>query len=456
MLTPSETQKQIVARVAYEPTRAALLNLDTGVGKTPLALWVAEEIQAKTVLIVAPMNTEDGWMRHATEILPDLPFKVIDSKHLDVYQQLRSNEPGVYFITRTYYGLVGTSLTPRRKPDGTWTKGRVQLVDWTKVKPDVMVSDESHEANHRGTTAFKVLTKPKPRFKLALSATPAGNKFDRMWETCRWLWPDLIDRSKNRWAAQWCQFQSNPWKTNGTEIVGEKEPGAFVKTLPCYITGEATGKVPVKTIRVKTPMTGKQREQYESMLRAGIAWLDDNPLVASLPIVKKTRLRQIALGEVSFDENDEVVFADDCVSSKIYACQKIAEMHETVLFYTDSERFARVLAKRVGGEVWSGKVSKANRAKLKARFLSGEVKRLVAVIAAFGTGTDGLQQACSTEVWCNQSFIGVHNKQAEGRLNRTGQTAPEVVRYLLIAPDSGDTDDLSRQALKRRVLDASL
>ena len=114
------------------------------------------------------------------------------------------------------------------------------------------------------------------------------------------------------------------------------------------------------------------------------------------------------------------------------------------------------LAQRIGAEAWTGDLSPNQRAELKARFISGEVRYIVAVIAAFGTGTDGLHRACSTEVWCNTGFNDVQNEQCEGRLNRRGQLATHITRYELTAPDSGDTIDFERLMKQRRELKKSL
>ena len=92
---------------------------------------------------------------------------------------------------------------------------------------------------------------------------------------------------------------------------------------------------------------------------------------------------------------------------------------------------------------------------VKAEF-GKSVPFIVAVIDAFGTGTDGVQERCNIEVWLNRSFNGVNNEQCEGRLNRQGQKADHVVRYNLTAPKSGDTLDFDRFVKQRRVLNASL
>ena len=456
-MKPRGKQSEHVARVAGEPTRAALLNLPTGQGKTSLSLFIANEIDAQTVLVVAPLNTKDGWLNHAKEILPDHPVVVIDSGHKDGFELLRTKAKGFYFITKDYFALSGTSLPVKIREGLPPTKGRTQVFNWKRVAPDLLVFDESHLGTNRATAVFKVLVQPKAKFKLAMSATPAGNRFDGLWETTRWLWPDHIDRSKQRWVVQWCATEYNPHNYSKIKVVGERNPGAFVASLPCYVTDEPVGKVPVKVINVTTPLTVSQRAQYDKMKRDAFIWIEENPLVAEFPMVKKIRLRQIALGEVTFNADGEVDFADDCKSVKIDACQQIIKRHpnEPILFLTDSKRFAKVLAKRIGGVAWTGDLAPAKRPALKAAF-GVSVQYIVAVIGAFGTGTDGVQARCSIEVWCNRSFNGTDNEQCEGRLNRQGQKAPFVTRYNLTAPSSGDTLDFEKLMKQRHTLKASL
>ena len=455
----SQDQSEYVERVVNEPTRSTLISLETGDGKTVVALGVVQATGVEQLLIIAPLNTKDGWQHHVQVMLPNLTFKVIDSsaKGSTHFQQLRAKEPGAYFATKDYFALSGTSSQPREKKDGTMTKGRIQTRNW-RFSVEMIILDESHNANNRDTASYKVLRQVQATWKLALSATPAGNKFHRLWETTRWLWPEQIDRSKKRWEAEWCRTEYNPFNYSHTEVVGEKVPGAFVASLPCYIKSKTSFKIPTTTISVKTPLTAKQREQYASMLKNSLLWIDEHPLVAELPIVQKIRLRQIALGEVTFDENGDVNFDRGCESTKIEACKQIIARHpnEPIVFYTDSKRFAYVLAHRIGGSAWTGDLRGPKRTELKKAFLEGKVQYIVAVINAFGVGTDGLQAVCSTEVWCNKSFNDQDNFQCEGRLNRRGQGAKEITRYVLTAPDSGDTIDFERLARNRKELRRSL
>lgn len=61
------------------------------------------------------------------------------------------------------------------------------------------------------------------------------------------------------------------------------------------------------------------------MRDTSIAWLNDHPLVADLPIVQKTRLRQMLLGTIDLSDEDEVVFPEDTESVKFEALLKIIE-----------------------------------------------------------------------------------------------------------------------------------
>ena len=246
---PDKTQLGYVDRMLTEPTQAALISLPTGDGKTLVSLATVKATEVTQVLVIAPLNTLDGWQAHIEHVLPRHPFRHINSSKdgQQAFLDLRAGIDGAYFVTKDYFALSGTSSAPKEKPDGTFTRGRVQKLNWRITVPAVIL-DESHKANNRDTAAYKVLRQLKAEWKLALSATPAGNKFDRMWETARWLWPELIDRSKQRWIAQWCETAYNPHNYSHIEVVGERNPGAFVRSLPCYITSDGAFKLPTRVV----------------------------------------------------------------------------------------------------------------------------------------------------------------------------------------------------------------
>ena len=425
---------------------------DMGLGKTLMAVEIAKALAAKVVLVIAPLNTEDGWRVTLERQEFPHPFSVLKNTKAgrSAYTNLERGVPGVYFIGTQAFAL---SATAKPGDPETGKGARQKWTSWVKVSKhiDLAVLDESHKAASRKSLMFKVLKTLTPGFKLAMSGTPAGNKFEGLWAPCRWLWPKatnaagelIVNSSFWKWTAEFCTMEFSAHSQSGQKIAGEKNPGAFVATLPCYLREEADKK-PVDTYRVRVGLSQAQQAMWDDMSKSMVMWLAEQPYVAELPVVQKTRLRQIALGEVTFNESGEIDFADDCASTKIDVCHKIVEreVDKSIIFYTSSARFARVLAKRLGPEaaLWSGQVSPAARDAVKRQFMNREVRFLVATIASFGTGVDGAQRVCHTEVWVDQSFNRIENEQATGRVNRTGQPSARITRYELIStPDDEST-----------------
>lgn len=452
VLTPE--QGEAVKRMTAEPTRACLNSSGLGTGKTLMAVELAKALGSQTVLVVAPLNTHVNWELTFQRQQVNLPVYTIKSEN-DHFNLLKAKVPGVYLIGREMYYLGATSSEVRE--DGT--RARTAKYDWKKTKPDLHIVDESHSATNRWGLMAKTLNTHPSGYRLAMSGTPQGSKFDGYWSVCRWLWPDRIDRSKRRWEAVWCSTERQvvgreptgelKWVT---KITGEKRPGKFIKSLPCVIQLKAK-KVPYELFEGRVDLTPEQRVMWDEMARKSIAWLGDNPTVAKLPVEKRIRLRQMALAvpEVN-DETGEVSFASDAPSPKIDAALKIQARHpgEKILFLTDSEKFARIAAPRLGAALFTGRVPKKKRREILDSFGTKDgAQYLVATYQAIAEGTDGMQNHCHVEVLFNAVDSSVLSEQAEGRLNRTGQKAEKVVRYTLVARNTADDDHL--EALEAKV-----
>ena len=487
-------QQQAIESIVQSATRngglGAVLNAsETGAGKTAISCEVLAQLNVNTALVVAPLNTLDSWEQTIQEFTT-LPTFRIDSTKQGIANQaaLVQGQRGVYLVTREFFSLSATSVEPKLKnqqaviEDGAepeYTRGRQARWSWAKCNPnlDVAIVDEGHSMSNRWSAGYRTLKQLAPReLKMYLSATPFRSDFSRAWAPTRWLWPDVIDRSQARWGAQWAEYGYNPFKGghNKMEIVGEKNPGAFVKSLPCYVRIEYEKK-PVELHKIRSRLTPEQDKQYDQMLRDALTWLDENPLVAELPIVKLTRLRQMLLGEVTFNDRGDVDFATDTNSDKIRQCIALAKRHkdESILFFVDSQKFSEVLAQRLtdAGEpsyAWNGRKSKKQRANAKAAFLATTttttttttteepIKHLVAVPAAIAEGSDGLQHQSHIECWVNKPFDAVMVQQAEGRLNRRGQSHDKIISYELIVPGTVDEDDIARNLRKTKGMVESL
>jgi superfamily II DNA or RNA helicase len=161
----------------------------------------------------------------------------------------------------------------------------------------------------------------------------------------------------------------------------------------------------------------------------------------------------------SVTDEGEVVFKDDCKSSKIEALEDILKNRiddEPALILTDSRKFADVMCARIPGSVpWHGNVSQTQREKYKTQFMAGEVKYIVAVIPAIAEGVDGLQHATRNIVWVSRSDNRILNEQVMKRVHRQGQTR-QVRSFDIVALDTYDSGVISDQLSKALEMNRTL
>ena len=438
-LTLEPEQLMAVEKITGEPTKAALNASLMGTGKTLMATEVAIRLGSKTTLVIAPLNTYWGWydtiMRqtdYKANALHKITSAITGKKAL---ADLADGVEGWYFVGREYF----------------------RTKDWAKIKPDMVVIDECHFAQNRNSKSFKVLKTLNPKFRLSMSGTPAGNNFEGFWAITRWLWSDKIPKSYWAWVYDWCELEYSPFTKYN--IIGEKEPGEFVKSLPCYIRLEPNHNLEVVEETRYVDLTSAQRKIYDKFEKDLVVWLEGNPMVAEVPIAARIRLRQITLAVPTITDDNEVVFADDAVSTKLKALQEIIEdnPNDAMLLLTDSQKYAKLVATRLGDKAfeWSGQANQAQREAAKQKFLKGELKYIVAVIPAIAEGVDGLQDVCSTVVWLSHSDSNLMNQQVLDRIRRRGQK--EIVKvYDIVARDTYDEGQISSLVQKQLDMNATL
>jgi superfamily II DNA or RNA helicase len=419
-----------------EPSRAALNGSTMGAGKTLKAVEVAKRLDAKVILLIAPLGTRLGWQVTFARQGVELPFKWINSMKdgKQAFADWQWQLPGIYFVGVEYFVRMGWDGKSRSK---AWS-----------LKPDIVLFDESHRAQNRTSKTYKTLKQVNAGFKLAMSGTPTGNRFEGAWAVSYWLWPKKVDKSFHSWTDTWCKFEYDYFAPRNRKIIGEHKPGAFFNSLPCYIRIESELNVDLDEQQVYVELSTSQRRAYVQLEKDMITWVQGNPLVVEFPISLRARLRQASLGMFSVDAEGNVSFANDCQSSKIDKMLEILDDDfegEPALILTDSRKFADVVVARLGDAVaWHGEVSQADREKAKTAFMAGQVKYLVAVTSAIAEGVDGLQHATRNMLWLSRSDNRILNEQAMARVYRQGQTR-QVRSREIIALDTYDTGVLSSQ-----------
>ena len=425
-LTPHEWQDRDISELLFWDC-TGLVAVETGGGKSLLAVEVALRSGHHTrgaVLVVAPKSTfKKTWEATFVRQGGPMPKRVDSTKAGKIAEaDMRMNLPGVY--------LINHELFTRR--------------DWSGAEVELCIVDEAHKVSNRVSKGWKSLMRLHAKRRIAMSATPYRNNFENIWSILRWLYPersapgDLADRSFWRWADRWCVTEMDYFA--GKVVRGELVPGKLVSSLPCYIyhakrahccdwhPNGFMGTDEPETIVRTVQMTPAMKRAYKQLEDSYVTFLNENPLVVELPIVLRSRLRELALGMISVDADEQVYFEADCDSPKFDDLMDILNDEvpgEQVLVVTHSRKFALVLAdklRKAGVTVaeWNGSLSQDRRDEQGALFESGDARVLVATIASLGTGTDFLQRVTSTIVWMSRTDDPTENKQTEGRLDRMG------------------------------------
>lgn len=346
------------------------------------------------------------------------------------------------------------------------TKEQVQKHTYSAMAPvDLLISDESHKHSNRKSAGLDTVRTIPARAKMALSGTFFGNRFDNAWSIATWLWGKGTVGTRGAFEKEFCVKvkvvgkDGNQIKRNGrglTKITGERFPGTYVDTLPCYVyVASPLGNPPDPEI-VKYDLHPEQQRQYDEMLDQSLTWIPSisstgrEPLVADLDITQRIRLRTAALGGMTLvpgkapDDPDSITFEPGCKTEALNAAYKVLHRQswvgKKVLILTHSKPFAIETARRIGTKYTVALKTGDTKdwQELRRRFMlpvseTDSIQYLVAVISAVGTATDGLQMNCSRVLWISEDENNVNNIQGSNRVWRYGVDVEEYESVKLVA-----------------------
>lgn len=449
-MIPRENQ-EIAINLALKHKKA-LVALGLGQGKTLISVEVAKRAGVEVILIICPLNTRTSWARTLRQQGCASKIVRVDSKHKEERDALKKGEPGVYIIGREYF---------RR------------FKDWgTFKKIDMVINDECHGYANYKSVGFKSIRPLKAEYKLSLSGTPWGNKFENAWAVTRWLWPEQIPRGFWNWVEQWCARHTEeiwmkdpltgaPKPKDVMVLDGEKSPGAFVKSLPCFIWFEEP-EHPIIRDQLFVELTPAQRKMYDKFEKDSFVWLnEDDALIEDVPLVQRIRLMQIAMGTVALDDEGAVYFPENFKSAKLDALLEYIDLHpdENILILTKWSKYANIIADRLAGSrLWTGATKAHERDELIETF-GTDFKYLIATTKALEAGVDGLQHNCNTMIWMDRANQDpTLHEQVEGRIARpTYNNEKKTVTCIdIIAEDTFDESILDRDYMKKKIVRSTL
>lgn len=467
---------------------------ETGAGKSVIGIEVGLRSAARVILVIAPQGThEDVWIGDNSEWDPEGDAEpangILRQDPTQSVRVLNSKAAGKEALFDLQLGVPGWYImTPQ-----LFTRWNLHET----TRPDLVIVDEAHMFGNRETTGSAKLRKLKARRRIVMSGTMVRNQVANFWALIRWVYENemndqcqLSDVSYRRWEKVYLETKYDEFAVNHTVVVGELVEGRIASEIPCYVQhfkrqecceyhpNGFLSELPAPVdVSYNVELTAGQKKAIDTMEKSYISWLTDQynerrALVAKLPIVAATRLRQMTLAMPSFrdtgrvDENGgpvfEIWFEPGCESPKADLFHERLKSHdEPYLALTSSEKFAVEINRRLNEDwgipsaLWTGKVNDVQRQANKNAFKRGEIRVLVATIESIGTGTDGLQYATNRLFWFERSRDLTLNIQTEGRADRRGQTEQVINEYAL-ATGSMDHDIVSAQLKRRLALNKSL
>jgi SWI/SNF-related matrix-associated actin-dependent regulator 1 of chromatin subfamily A len=431
------------ASVDYMLNRVHALDGDQpGLGKTPTAIAVANEIQADHILVVCPASIRYQWAERILEWDVGVLGRSLTLRDISVVTSSRRGLP-----PQRKWTVISWDLC--RSP-GLWRA-------LAKADYDLLILDEAHYAKHgdakRTRSVFGYLDGqahylddgsecPEPvmsRAKkvIALTGTPLPKRPLEAYVLCRHLCPDSIDfMSEAEFGERFnfiqegmytrengdVGFWKDEWVGNEAELQNRLRGSFMVRHLKRDVMPDLEYPA-FDLIHVSETAAVKAALAAERLLDIDPETLAGKDATTLGNIAEARRLMGIAMAPqvatyihelVQGGEEKLVVFA----------------WHTTVLDIL-VERLNSHGVIRVDG-------SDGARAKYRKvqEFIDDLSKKIIiGNVLSLGTGTDGLQRVCSHGLLAEADWIHGNNEQCADRLDRGGQRS-KVQFDIFVAPGS--------------------
>lgn len=436
------------AGVEYALARAnALIGDVPGLGKTPQAIMVANEMRAKRILVMCPANIRLQWVkmirRWATMRSPFVIYPILHGKH--------GVHPDAQW-TVVSYDLARTPSIGRALAKGTY---------------DLLVLDEAHYLKTIDSQrtravfgggedrAFEALYSRCGKI-LALSGTPLPNRPREAYTLARGLCWDSIDfMSEDKFRERF-----NPALTRETaegKIYVDERTGRHgelqsrlrsnfmvrrEKHGPNGVMGQL--KLPIYDV-VQVEETGAVRQalQAESMLQIDPENLEGADAVVLGHIAVVRRMMGLAIAPLAAEYIEMLLNGGE----------------EKLLVFAWHIDVLNILEKHLGkyGVVRvDGSVLPARKQKLVDQFRKDRTTRVcMGNLLSLGTGTDGLQDVCDHAIFAEADWTSGNNIQGVDRLDRGGQLG-QVQADFLVARNSFSERILASSIRKNQVTHRAL
>ncbi len=427
---------------------ASLLYMGMGTGKTKCVIDAIVNLEARRVLVVAPLSVLPAWStqvdRHAAE-----PIHVAV---LDRGTVAQKRDRAQLLLSREHTAMVVVNYESAwRQPFGDWALAQ----DW-----DMLVLDESHRIKSPGGKASRWGAKIGPRVprRVALTGTPMPHSPMDIYGQYRALDAGIFGTSMTVFRSRYAVMggfegrQVLAWK-NQEELHGLLYRIAFKAGREVLDLPEET------TEHRRFDMGPSDRRFYRELEAELVAGIGSGVVTATNALTKLLRLAQISSGFVRDEERVDHRLED---RAKVAALEEVLEdmgvgvsspgteddVEPVVVFcrfHHDLDAVHEVVAK-LGGQ----SLELSGRTNQLAGWQGGAGQVLAVQIQSGGVGID-----LTRSRYCVYYSIGYSlgdYEQSRARISRPGQERPTTFVHL-VARDTVDEAILDALEGKRDVVD---
>lgn len=387
-----------------------------GYGKTIEAIYACKNIQAKSVLVIAPNPTVYQWVKQFKKWWPERIHDIIQVTSKTV---LSLNK--IYIVN----------------PEKILSKTLQH--EFYKLHFDVLVVDEAHMLKNRQSQRSKAIKCINATYRWALTGTPVLKNPADLWSILDFLSPSYAGSSYWAFVRYFCKVEQTFF---GEQITGLTENPVNVAILQkllgaisCYHPHRGA-EYSKQIIVVRLQLTGKQKSLYNKVKKLVHDELSPELTIANGAVLT-LRLLQVTSAPIMYDESIPGVkfewlrqFLEDNPDEKIVVYSKFEKVLSSLEVYLSKNGVSSVL--------YTGKVSSTMRTKALKDFSENSKCRVIlGTINALGVGVDSLQKSAHICVFLDRDYISEINSQCEDRLNRIGQKE-EVICYYLECENTWD------------------
>lgn len=381
----------------FRQVKRMLLADKMGLGKTPAAISILQEPEARPAIIVVPTHLCLQWEREVHRFLPGVSTHVIRGfKNYPI--------PKVDVIVTSYNRL------------GPWEDTLLSNPDYFRT----LILDEVHEVRHTGTAkrhACAALSQ-SVEFCAGLSGTPIYNQGGEIWSVLDVIKPGCLG-DEDGFNTEWASFSG---AVREPAILNHylKVSGLLLRRTPEDLG--LTFGVPSKHVYTLDADLHKLQEIQNTAKLLALSVLSgdistdsesarefDWKLRHATGVAKARPTAEFV--KMMLDQGDKVV---------------LAGWHRDVydIWMKELQAYSPVM--------YTGSESPAEKDKAVQMFINGQAQVFIISLRS-GSGLDGLQKVCSHVVFGELDWSPHVMDQVVARLDRDGQTKHVQAFYLTIA-----------------------